>query len=263
MSEEIFGLDTGPDDAARLMNKFIRKDWIAMEPQLYRGKWFDYRYLNPVQATYLYAHEFVRFYRLTYSKNFSSERGPYVTPLKLETLFEIPEGATSEQIRAKKQLVSGIWRGRMFADAMGMPYPEYLEFAFHWTMRYWKQRNPPRPQQLYSDLVTDRAAISWDERQNANLFFSRLPQYQNTAYEKLRQTLAGSGFEGQTHHQNDHHEWLFRQIDRRHDNPELIARLIWEQGVLPPEKVKSRLGDEVYARVLTHAGRYPMQSHYN
>lgn len=257
MSEDIYGLDTDADTAARIMSTFVRNDWIEMEPALYRGKWFDYRFMNPVQATYLYAHEFLKFYRMTYAKNFSSKKGAFVTPIKPTLLFHIPDDADKKTVTKIKQRASGVWRGRMFADAMGMPYAEYLEFAFHCRMRYWKQPQPPRPQQLYSDLVTDLAASAWDERQGAKLFFSRLPQYKNGSYELMQQMLNGVSMEGKMLHQDAHHEWLFQQVDRRHDNPELIANLIWGQNVLPVEKVRSRLGEEVFDRVMLYADRYP------
>jgi hypothetical protein len=271
MSEEILGLDTGADDAARLMNQFIRKDWIDMEPALYKAKWFDYRFMNPVQATYLYAHEFIRFYRLCASKNFSSRNGDFRQPIMGGDLFKLPERKQEEttesferRTKRKKLQISGIWRGRQFADAMGMPYAEYLEFAFHWTMRFWKQAHPPRPTQMYTDLVLDRAGDAWYERSGAMLFFSKLPQYRNEAYEKLSAVLQDPAFEGKAliaH--NAHHEWLFTQLERRHDDPELFARLIWQFQVLPEAKVKSRLGDEAFERVKLCADRLPNDISYH
>lgn len=271
MPDEILGLDTNADDAARLMNRFIRKDWIEMEASLYGAKWFDYRFMNPVQATYLYAHEFIRFYRMCASKNYSSKNGDFRQPIMGGDLFAMPERKEDEtkasfekRLKRKKLQISGIWRGRQFADAMGMPYAEYLEFAFHWTMRFWKQAYPPRPTQMYTDLVLDRTASAWDERQGSMLFFSKLPQYLNPAYEKLSLALKDPHFEGKAlKSQNAHHEWLFAQLVRRHDDPELYARLIWQLQVLPEEKVKGRIGDEAFERVKHFADRFPNAVSYH
>jgi len=266
MTEEIFGLDTNADDAARIMNSFVRKDWVEMESSLYRGKWFDYRFMNPVQATYLYAHEYIRFYKMAYAKNFDTERAEFVRPLNVETLFS--EQNVETQPKAKqtyhKRKISGIWRGRMFADAMGMPYAEYLEFAFFWSMRFWRQNYLPRPEQLYTDLVIDRATTAWDERSGAMLFFSKLPQYKNGVYRDIVRRIGDQAYEGRAlHSQNAHHEWLLDQVNNRANDPELFARLIWEHEVLPEEKVRQRLGADGFELIEQHAERYPQAQRYN
>lgn len=281
MSDEIYGLNTSPDEAAAIMQRFIRKDWIEMEPGLYRAKWFDYRFLNPVQATYAYAHEYVRFYKQAYAKNYDSIRAEHVKPLDIENLFQEPAspsriaGETDQQwerrqvehtrkIKRHKKRISGIWRGRMFADAMSMPYAEYLEFAFHWTMRYWKQPYLPRPEQLYTDLVIDRAATAWEERSGAQLYFSELPQYKNGVYAAMMQQLQDPRYDGKAlQSQNAHHEWLLNQMWSRHDRPDLFAKLIWEDQVLPEDKVRERLGEEVFAMVAAHADSFPNAQRYN
>jgi hypothetical protein len=262
--EVIYGLDTSADDAARLMFQFINNDWIKVETALYTGKWFDYRFLNPVQATYLYAHHFVRCYRAAFSRNIDSIKGPNIRIVLDEDMFHIREGATKKDVARRKQQISGLWRGRQVADAMGMPYDVYLDRAFHWTLRYWQQRHLPRAQQLYGDIATDRAAIDWDEYQNHKLYFSRLPQYQNTAYEAITAQMNDGDFEGKIlQSQNAHHEWLFEQAERRGNHPEVLSRMIFDDKVLPEIKVRGRLNAELFQRVLAVTDRNPDQSRYN
>jgi hypothetical protein len=270
MSETIIGLDTDADESARLMNRYVRQDWIDMEPSLYKAKWFDYRFMNPVQATCLYAHEFIRFYRHTASKNYSTRTGDFRQPVMDGDLFKMPERKQDEsdtslnkRVKRKKMQISGIWRGRQFADAMGMPYAEYLEFAFHFTMRYWKQAYPPRPTQMYTDLVLDKANDAWYERSGAMLFFSKLPQYRNAAYDAASVIMEERYTIGALFAQNDHHEWLLNQLERRGGDPELTAKLIWEFQVLPAVKVQKRIGDEAYEQVQRFADRMPQNISYH
>lgn len=261
MSETIFGLDTSRDDAARIMSRFIRQDWLAVEGPLFRGKWFDYRFMNPVQATYLYAHEFVKAYRRNFSINIDSRRGPHVTPVNVEVLFDISGDLSPKEITKRKQRASGIWRGRMVADAMGMPYDIYLDRAFHWTLRYWQQRTLPRPQQLYSDMVVDRAGIDWEQRQKDEFFYSTLPQYKNGFYYEAISRLSGDAT--LLHSQNAHHDWLLDQSKDRPNGHAFLAQMIFHDQVLPLEKAKSFLDDNGFERVMSLAQSEPVVIRYN
>jgi hypothetical protein len=253
MTDEVIGLGTSSDAAARLMTTFIKSEWIGVEAALFRGKWFDYRFMNPVQATYLYAHYFAKFYRMAFSSNIDSITAEFISPLPAGDWFALPvktDKQTDKQfdaaVKKRKTLISGLWRGRQVADAMGVPYDLYLERAFHWTLRYWQQAHLPRPQHLYSDLVTDRTAIDWEERQSHRLYFSDKAPYKNRAYQAL-------------HCQNAHHEWLFEQVARRGGDPAVMARLIFQEELLPAGKARARIGEAAFDRVLSSADRLPMQ----
>jgi hypothetical protein len=272
MTEAKFGLDTGRDEAARIMNRWIKNEWVTVETALYRGKWFDYRFMNPVQATYLYAHEFVKAYKQAYATNLDSNTARFVKPLDVERMFVEPEpkqDETEKEFRKRaashKMRTVGIWRGRMVADAMGMPYPIYLELAFHWTLRYWQQRHLPRPQQLYSDLVVERATIAWEERQQAEFYYSDLPQYKNGLYREASDMIASNDRLDGTilHAQNQHHEWILTQCKDRVNGHALLAQMVFHDEVLPLEKVKAELDDHGFEHFLSFAGSEPVQQRYS
>ncbi len=271
MTEAIYGLDTSSDDAARLMFKFISNDWIKVETALFTGKWFDYRFLNPVQATYLYAHYFEKAYRNSFASNIDTEKAQWISPLPKGDWFTLPERLdkhTPEQhaalVKRRKMLISGLWRGRQVADAVGMPYDLFLERALYWRLRYWNKSHLPRPSHLYSDLVTDRATIDWEDRQKYRLYFSKLPQYQNNAYAEIMAQMNDGDFEGKIlQSQNAHHEWLFEQAAMRGNTPEVLSTLIFDEKVLPEIKVRGRIGKEAFLRVLAVTDRNPDQSRYN
>ncbi len=278
----IFGMDTSRDEAARIMNRWIRTDWLAVEAPLYRGKWFDYRFLNPVQATYLYASEYVIAYRNAFRTNMDSERAQFIKPLDIERLFLEPAPPTRfadeieekwekrlkehiRKIKAHKLRTSGIWRGRQIADAMGMPYKVYLELAFHWALRYWQQSNLPRPQQLYSDMIVDRATIDWEARQKTEFFYSSLPQYANAAYEDAIEFINGDEkLEGTIlQSQNAHHEWLLEQCKERSNGHALLAQMVFHDRILPLDKVKGRLDDHGFEHFMSFAESNPVIARYN
>jgi hypothetical protein len=203
MTEEaVFGVDVSTLDADRLVKTFLKRAYKPdIERALYTGKWFDYRFMNPVAATYQFAHEFKKVYRREFKRNIDSYKGEFITPLP-DDLFNAP--ATT---------IGGIWRARQIADAMGMPYEIYLDRAYHWALSYWKRKYLPRPCHLYSDLVTDRTAIDWVEHQHTYLYYSKLPQYLNVNYDARVKTL------------DDHRAWLRDQLALRHDNTDVAATL--------------------------------------
>jgi hypothetical protein len=230
-TQQIYGLDVSDSLAILTMRRF-RSEWLSHEPALQFAKWFDYRFLNPVQATYLFAHEYRKAFRDAFAANFDTARAPYVKCFKHADLFQ-----------CNPQIVTGVWRARQVADAMGMPYGVYLSLAFKWNLRYWKRHTMPRPQNLYSDLVTDRAAIDWAELQTTRLYYSELPYYRNEAYCGHRS-------------QNDHHEWLISQAFKRDNAPRALARLV-QEDLLPREKVMGRL-DHLTDEFLHYSNRTPL-----
>lgn len=225
--QAIFGMDLPRLDLDVLMHTIPRKQWVNIEPQLYRGKWFDYRFMHPVQATCLYAHAYEQAYRAFYKRNIDRERAEHV---------KIFRGKIENWTEAKPAERSGFWRGRMVADALGMPYDVYLTYAFEAALAYWNRAHLPRPLQLYSDHVVEKVSERWEGHQDAFLLYSEHPTFLNENYIGLQV-------------QNDHHDWIFSQVDRRASKPLLLGSLIWERELLPAEKVRTRYGDEIFASV--------------
>jgi hypothetical protein len=236
---EIFGTTLTPHEEIERMFRINRK-WLKHEALLYTGKWFDYRFISPVKATYLYAHELKKTYQVFYKRYMDAARAPYVSPFKGEDFFA----------DAKPMRVSGIWRGRQIADALCMPYDIYLNFAFDSNLKYWNQAYLPRPNTLYSDLVTDRAQKGWKDLIADRLWYSKLPQYQNRNFQGTREQLA-------------HHDWIFAQTEAKFNPPQRLAELIYRDQVLPAEIVAQRLGQERFDDILEHGKTLPEFSRYN
>jgi hypothetical protein len=226
---EIYGVDSDAEACDRFAHTYIRKEWAEIEGPLYSGKWFDYRLLNPLAATYVYAHEFVKAYRVAFGRNFDSGAAEHIRPLKSRKLEELP-----------KATISGLWRGRQTADALGIPYDVYLSQAFHWTLRYWRRAHLPRPIQLYSDLVVDRVPASWAELQEGRLYYSALPYYRMDLYQGLAS-------------QNQHHEWLLAQAAKRTNPAAALGRFVYGEKLLPEEKALGRFGMEMLERARGYA----------
>lgn len=213
------------------MIKHVRADWREFEGMLFTSKWFDYRFMNPVVATYVYAHEYVKAFRAAYRVTFDARacEGPRpITPMKHHDLF-----------RCSQPFISAIWRGRQHADAMGIPYDVYLELAFEGNLRFWKQAFLPRPAQFYSGEVCKYIAERWEDRQKGIFYYGRHSAYRTHRY-------VGAPM------QNDHHEWLFDQATKRDNAFRMLANM-YASELIPLEKIKTRFGEDVSQRVLEAA----------
>lgn len=222
--DTIFGLDLDPDACDAIM-AHRNKDWVEIERALFSGKWFDYRFMHPVHATCIYAHEFAKAYRRYYRMAVDHRRAEHVRIFK-----------DGDWTQAKPNTIAGLWRGRQVADAAGMPYAVYLDQAFDLALRYWKQDHLPRPQQLYSDLITDRIGERWENLQEGILYVSTHPNFHNEFYRGLKA-------------QDDHHEWLMAQAMKRGNMAWLLNRMVYDQQLLPEDKVRARFGEDMLSRV--------------
>jgi hypothetical protein len=216
------------DELDIFMATRIKRDVYSHEIKLYRTKWFDYRFLHPVQATMKYAEAYIPVFRRIYGSTFDSKAAHYIRVLK-GNFFDAP-----------KPTMSGLWRGRQIADAIGMPYEEFIDAAMSQTLRHWKKDFMPQPYHLYSTDTVEKVVPHWEELQKARLYFSEQPEFLTENYRNA-------------HHQNDHHEWLLRQLAARPDPSRLLGRFVIEKRLLPIEKAAARFGEDSVAHLRSNA----------
>lgn len=209
----------------RLIDKYIDKKYWAIEASLYKSKWFDYRFLSPVKATRLYARVYQAEYKNMYRRYFDSHAAAYVKAIKYPDIFDY-----AREKKANKSVLTGLWRGRQFADALGMPYQTFIENAFDLTLRHWPHSFKPLPTNLYAEFVIEKMVDLWAEIQLTDDFVAEDERYTNAWYIGTRE-------------QNDHHEWLFARADRMGNKVERLADFV-SRDLLPVEKVLSRLSAE-------------------
>jgi len=213
-----------------LAYRYVQKKFLQFERLLAHTKWFDYRFLHAVEATKLYVAAFEKEYRAAYASTFSTLNAQYVKVTGWADMMK--------DMEKHKAMFAGFWRGRQVADAMGMPYDLFIRLALKERLRFWKRRYMPNPSMLYSDIIVERVAELWKERQSARLYVG---DHQNYRLHRYIGTQA----------QNDHHEWLFAQAQLRSNPQYQLARFIKDE-LLPEEKVKTRVGQETFERVLSY-----------
>lgn len=213
----------------------------ALELGLFTAKWFDYRHLTPLKATIHYIDCYAKVYRQKYEEHFDAITAEVIATDTFEKLLlalDDPKKAT--KTRGK---ISSYWRGRQFADAIGIPYDLYIDLAMDFRLRYWKQRYLPKPGHLYGDMVLEKVQSRWHEIQTGRLYLAENPLFRATSYQGLPD-------------QDSYHEWIFYQSTLRNEPERFLARMI-KQNELPKEKAEARLMPSDFQILEQYLSHYP------
>lgn len=174
----------------------IDEKYLAKEADLMKSKWFDYRFMHFVEATYLFSMYYTKATQYWTKKVIDMKRGDFVKGFK---------GGDFLKISQREKV--GFWRARAHADSMGISYEFYTHFAFKWCVegRIWKRF--PRPNQLYSQELLTAMVEAWREE------CAGMPQI--PIHENYR-TDSGIDCEHTEHFQH----WLCNELMKR-TSPEL------------------------------------------
>jgi len=232
----IYGMNTTGDEACEIMFRLAARnaELVANERWLNATKWFDYRFLNPVQATYLYAHAYRKVYREKYAAHFDTAGAEYVKGLRSEELFDFT-------VRNPNRVA--LWNGRQAADALTMPYELYISIAMEWHLRVKKRDYLPRPNQLYN-VENERNSFplltsiynAWVERYTAVLYLAEDERYSIQMYQGLPC-------------QDAYHEWLLYQAGLRSNPTFVLHEMVYGRRALHIEKVALRFGGDMVDKI--------------
>lgn len=176
--ESFPGSDWSHQDCDEIAVRFIPIQLLTQEADLFATKHWDYRFLHPVQATQLFAHQFAQARKHAFERRTDIWIGRNMKGIKEEIIFNLPPRA-----------VTGFWKGRQMADSLGIPYDFYCEYAMLFAdVARWE--NLPTPVQLYSESVPEHLqttdfAVSmvefigrrWIDRQETAINYATHPAY--------------------------------------------------------------------------------------
>lgn len=141
----------------------IDRRLLAQETRLYSFKWFDYRTMHPMMATYLCVHHYNRAYGNFMGTCF--EKGKrFMVGFK---------GKDFMTVREKQSF----WKLRQRIDELGIRYDFFMREAMNWCIENgWRQ--PPRPAHIASnnELIVE-VTNRWAMECRAKIQFSLNPRY--------------------------------------------------------------------------------------
>lgn len=187
------------------------------EAALMRKRWFDYRGMHPVEATYLYAH----FYKEQTLKFYESV-------IDIRTV-ENARAFVPDDIFMSRDMTS-MWLARRCADQHGLPYPFVLRFA---QDRFFSrtQHSFPRPNQLYGEEFEIDLLAAWKEEVARKITYSSQARYKLSAW---------TGELDQAEHLHFVMEQIKARPAPRH---RLMARMIAE-GILNRALIAKRFSEQ-------------------
>lgn len=149
------------------------------DKELFRSKWWDYRFMTPFEATIAYIDAFGQEMRKFYARDIDFEKAQHITVV---TGQAVRDGLLVNDKKAK-QSFSSFWRGRQVADALGMPYKTYVYEAINNRLRYWTDvkiqdkkgrwhTKMPTAAQVYGENNVERVAARWEELQASMIHYA-------------------------------------------------------------------------------------------
>lgn len=110
------------DDIVRMRSILHPKDWKE-ESQLMMKRWFDYRFMSPLEATMLFGRHYIAGLRRHVRRHIDADRSEAVSGTKMG----LP--ATREA------WFTALWRARARTDEIFVPYDLLIDFSFDFSSR--------------------------------------------------------------------------------------------------------------------------------
>lgn len=218
------GMTTETYDRAAL--DMVNPRLLKIEKELYGKKWFDYRFMHPVEATYLFAHYYTQAHKSFMSKRIGAERAAFVRGFRSKSGDIFDGKAATYQV---------FWRGRQEADKLGMPYDYFCDLGMRAADKA-KWRHSPRPNQMYGEgMIYNIVSLYLEDVVKPKILNPVLPFYRAEHYE-------GHPY------QNDWLDWLAEQIMMR-PNPEYgLMNSMFVAEVIDREQATNRLPEDLIIR---------------
>jgi hypothetical protein len=189
------------------------------ERECYERKWFGYRFMAPGDATQLFVDAYSDCYRRIWKET------------RDLTEAESKTGIRGSDWRSDPRELTSVWRARQHADNLGIPYPFFIMGALRAAERRGARR-PPRPNQLFKIENLVHVSVEW-ERWIDDGGFRPLddPAFREENF---------SGF----HAQVAYRDCVVDRIKAGRARPDLIARSVFIDRVLPEDRAAHEFGRE-------------------
>lgn len=205
---------------------------LDLERELYLTKWFDYRFISPMEATQRFADVYIKIYQDIWRQEFDRDAAASKKALASGGLFH------------SHREFALLWGARQEADVLGTPYELHIRHAMDIKLRLgWKK--PPRPNQLCGIKKAEKMVPAlqkrWDERMEI-MRFTELPVYRAENFVAF-------------HAQLDHQAYILDRL-ATHGNRKLAAgSASIAKRLVGIEQIADRWGVDFAARAVDEGRR--------
>lgn len=216
-----YGSDKSRDEYVTLALTKIPEHLRENEAELRTTRWFDYRFMTPAQATYLFAAEYRKAYIDAFARTRDIRKAEEIRPFSPDDIFDSKE-------------LNAMWQARQAADAIGCKYDFFLRFAFlRFEHRGW--RFFPRANHLSAEELVLDIRDAWGTTCRASLQTAALDTFQAAAFDQLPE-------------QSEYYTWLCSQV-RQREHPHLaLSGLVYTNGVMPEQVASEHFTQEIMKR---------------
>lgn len=209
------------DDCELIALTQIHAQHLEGEAAAMQSKWFDYRMMPHVRATYWFARCYNQAYQNFFAETRDKDTAKMIRGIHHEDVF-------------KSRDKTAVHLARQAFDMIGVRYEFGLSFAMQRFLdRGWKSM--PRPNQLYGEELIEDMADAWRIECSARLQIPTNPMF-------LAENYTG------TRIQREFHEWLFQQINRRSVRHLGLGQAVYVAKVLPESIAAEKYGEGLLAR---------------
>lgn len=218
---DFYGSELTNDECESLAMSLIHHTHMEDEALAMQNKWFDYRLIPHLKATYYFA----KCYDVAYRNFFAETRD-------LKTSRVIPVYNHHDPMQSRQS--TNLHLARQAFDIVGVRYEFGIRFAMkRFCERGWKTM--PRTNQLYGDEIMADMKDAWDAECRAKL------QIPSSSY-FLAENYVGDLI------QNQYHDWLVGQVNKRVHKYMTIGQLVYINKVMPESVAIEKFGEELVTR---------------
>ncbi len=245
-----FGGDLSFNDCEVLMVQNIPATDRATETALYGNKWYDYRGIHPMIATYYFAEcykqAYKSFMRVAYDKDYADGIRSVFTVAKISKRDGVTKLKSKESVPdflKSKQYLS-YWRLRQLIDKLGMPYEFFMAEINNWYVEQcWRQQLilPPKPGHIMAneDAVAE-VMLAWEDVKSARIQFAKDPE--------LRvQNFVGSVA------QLDYERFIVKQINSKEHKRFSLCAALYKHDAIRVETAVREFGADLIEQAVKEA----------
>lgn len=193
-SGNYYGSRLNPDHYEILTIQHVPNKERKDESALMQSKWFDYRLMHPMQATYYFVQCYRNAYRDFMRRTMNHEAAPFAKAIKERDFLDSREKLS-------------FWRLRQLVDKLGMRYDFFLHHAMSHMHKMIGSGKvyAPRPAHLGKDeVLMERVVMAWDDLCASSMQVAQSVSYRVSEFDHPMSV-----------HQRAHEQFVIAQLLRR------------------------------------------------
>lgn len=220
---------------------------LKEESALMQTKWFDYRRLHPMHATFYFLDCYKDAYQGFIRAAVNAEAAPYSLPCATKEYKMVKSPKTGRMVKSKYVLRDGLtfldgrerlsfWALRQIADRIGIRYDFFLNQAMKWYREECFRREAvfaPRPSQIAkNEELMATVMLAWEEETEIRLQVLKDPIFKTTSF-------IGNEF------QLSYERFAIGQVEKQRHKRFSLSSLIYEHDAIRVAEAIKHFGPDL------------------